>query len=262
MAHKPECDRRLRPLVRGQPTKTSKVYYFNKQTGRRDLPIPTWRPERKEISKKAPPSNKPMKIFVKFPAFVERMGGQTIDVVVTPSETAQDLKRKIHAMTGFPPAVQRLIFKGIQLEPERSLHDCFIVEGSIVMNVVQQQQRAQAQCPMSGECVVTKAETPQSPPVLPSGGAVPRPVEQGEQPSDSYADIDDILSTPDAERTIEDRLKEIGWERLYEYADKHGIRCPPKEMLAKRPPQFALMMVVTRIMGSLKKKHPVCSELL
>merc|ERR1712096_8516 len=62
MAHKPECDRRLRPLVRGQPTKTSRVYYVNKQTGRRDLPIPTWLPEPKEISKKAPPSNKPMKI--------------------------------------------------------------------------------------------------------------------------------------------------------------------------------------------------------
>merc|ERR1711964_360115 len=217
MTQKPECDRRLTLSNRWhQPSKTSKVYYVNRQTGRKELPVPTWQPEGKskkalknltdcvqEDQKSEPISHLPMKIAA------HQEGGRTIDVIGASIQTIEHLKRQVLWSEGIPMNHQHFIFGGKTLENQRTLADCSISDGSIVTLLVMKQP--------------------------------PR------QPSD--ADIDSMLSEtlgmPPAKAVK--RLLEISLERLHEYAMNKDLEdIPPKERLSVVPEQCRAV-ITTRI---------------
>lgn len=67
-----------------------------------------------------------------FQIFVKTLTGQTtcITLKVKASDTIESVKTKIYDIEGIPPAQQRLMIKGIQLEDSCTLCDCEIDEKS------------------------------------------------------------------------------------------------------------------------------------
>lgn len=68
--------------------------------------------------------------------FVKTLTGRTIGLDVEPTDTIEDVKRKVQEYEGVPPACQRLIFVGQNLEDDRTLSDYNIQRRSTLHYVI------------------------------------------------------------------------------------------------------------------------------
>jgi ubiquitin len=55
--------------------------------------------------------------------FVKTLTGKNITLEINPEDTIEQVKQKIQEREGIPPAEQRLIFSGKQLEDNKTVQD-------------------------------------------------------------------------------------------------------------------------------------------
>lgn len=55
--------------------------------------------------------------------FVKNLNGQSMAIMVAPSDTVETLQKKVEGKTGIPPSQQRLLYGGKQLVPNKVLAD-------------------------------------------------------------------------------------------------------------------------------------------
>ncbi|KAG1834918.1 ubiquitin-related domain-containing protein [Suillus subalutaceus] len=55
--------------------------------------------------------------------FVKNLNGKTMTLMISPTDTVENLMKKVQERTNIPPSEQRILFGGKQLEPSRILAD-------------------------------------------------------------------------------------------------------------------------------------------
>jgi len=63
---------------------------------------------------------------------VKTLTGKEIELDIDSVETIEDIKKKVEEQSGVPPAQQRLIFGGRQMENSKTAQDYNIIAGAVL----------------------------------------------------------------------------------------------------------------------------------
>jgi hypothetical protein len=63
---------------------------------------------------------------------IKKLSGETFSLDMEPLETVDDLKNKVYESSGMPPDEQRLIFRGNQMQNDRTLSDYEVADGEVI----------------------------------------------------------------------------------------------------------------------------------